>query len=180
MYGHFGPLAGAVNGEEAEAGDFGLEEVVIGVADEFGGALCGGVGRDGVVNGVGFGEGDFFVVAVNGRGGGEDEARDAVLDGGVEEQRGADDVDVAIEGRLGEGGADAGAGGEVDDEVEFSGGEYFVEQRAVADVAFDQRVGGVAEVRGDVFAFDARVVVVVEVVEDGDAGAGGEEAVNEV
>jgi len=46
--------------------------MMIGVADEFRGALRGGVGTDGVIDGVGFGERDFLVVAVDRRGRGED------------------------------------------------------------------------------------------------------------
>ena len=131
-----------------------------------------------MLDAVSFGEGDFFVDAVDGGGAGEDEAGDAGGLSGFEEVEGAVDVGGEVEGGVLDGGANAGAGGEVDDGVEGSFGEEAVDGGAVAEVAFDD--AGVVLEGGDVGALDGGVVVVVEFIEHGDVGTLGEEALDGV
>lgn len=75
-------------------------------------SLAVGVNR---VLGVGFGDGEDFGHAVGGAGGGEDEGFDPGGPHRVEEGEGSEDVVLIVFGGVGDGFADVGIGGEVDD-----------------------------------------------------------------
>ena len=66
----------------------------------------------------------------------------------------------------------------MDDTVELVSGEGALDEHGVADVAFDEL--DVSEEPGDVAAFDGGVVVVVEVIEDGDFVPVAEERLDEM
>ena len=161
-------LSWAEDGEESEAGDGEAMEVVVGVADEFACFFGGGVGADGVIDVIGFGEGGFGVIAVDAGGGGEEELGGAGGDGGVEEVDGAVEVDGGVVGGVFDAGADAGHGGEVDDGVGVVLGEGFEDGVSVADVDFDELETRVGHGGGDVGAFLVGVVEVAEVIEADD------------
>lgn len=119
-------------------------EVVVGVADQLAGLLGRGVGTDGVVDVVGFGEGNLGVVAVNRGTGREDEAPDVLGDRGVEEVDRAVEIDRRVERRVLDAGADARHGRQVHDGIGAvfrTGGQH---RRAVADVGLDQVEVGVS------------------------------------
>jgi hypothetical protein len=79
---------------------------------------------------------------------------------------GAFDVRVDVELRLLDGRANTGTGGQMDDGVKTAHIERFSHEQRIGDVTFAKLHLG-AE-RSQVFTFDGRVVVVVDVVDDGD------------
>jgi hypothetical protein len=91
---------------------------------------------------------------------------------------GAADVNTGVEKRLLDGGTDAGTSGDVDDSVEPICLKEGASGGGVTDVGFDE--AGAASKEGDVAAFEGGVVVVVEVIEDGEVVAAGEEAFGNV
>lgn len=126
-----------------------------------------GVGADGLQNGVLFGKGHFFVHAINGRAAGEDKLTGAVAAGVFQQVEGAFDVDVDVEFRCLNGGADTGARGQVDDGIGLKVGDGGGDEGRVGQLAF---IHGHAVLKAaDVGAFDGGVVVGVEAVENGDA-----------
>ena len=86
--------------------------------------------------------------------------------GGFEQVESALDVRVDVELWLLDGGAHAGAGGQMDDGVKMALVEDFGHKKWVGDVSLAEFDLG-AE-RLEIFALDGGVVVVVEAVEDGD------------
>lgn len=172
-------LAWAEDGEEAEACGGHVGEVVVCVRDEFAGFFRCGVWADGVVDVIGFAEGCFVLVAVDGAGGGDDESLCGL---GVlccsEEDLRACDVGVRVGCGVCDAWSDAGLCGEVDD----GGWALFLEKfehcARVGDVGVDElvAVGGVdcVCVGADVLcvlAFDGWVVEGFEVVEGDDGVA---------
>ncbi len=179
--GEVGALARAVHREETEHDDIEAVNVVIDVAEGFAGKLAGGVGRNGVENGVALGKRDFGVDAVNGGGGSEGDLFDAVEAGGFEEVDGAFDIDALVEGGIGEAGPDAGAGGEVDDLVKLDAAEQFVHGGAVRDVAVKKLEGfGQGLEFGEIALLEFGVVEIVEVVQRPDGMAGVQQALANV
>lgn len=101
--------------------------------------------------------------------------------GGLEDIDGAFDVGALVEGGLFEAGADAGAGGEVDDLVEAFRGEHFIDDMGFRDIADDDGEGfGEGLEVEEVGLFDPGVVEVVEVIEGTDGVAFVEEAFAQV
>jgi len=150
---------------------------MVGVAERFAGEFARGIGRDGGKDGVALAEGDLGIHAVDGGGGGERHFFHAVLAGGLEEVDGAFDVDALIERGMVEAGADAGAGGEMDDLVEFYGSEEFADGAGGADVALDEFEGfGERLEAADIGALELRIVKVIELVECPDGMAVVQEA----
>ena len=147
---HLRPLPRAVDGEEAQADGRQAVEVVRSEDVQLAGPLGRGVGRDRPVDRVLLGERQLRVDAVDRRGGGEDEARLAVGDRRLEQAQRGDAVDLLVEDRLRERGPHAGARRQVDDGVEVLLGEQAEDERPVADVALDEAVARVAQVRRDV------------------------------
>jgi hypothetical protein len=90
------------------------------------------------------------------------------------------DVDALVEEGAVEGGADAGARGEVDDHVGGVAGDVAGELLVVGDVSLDEAVAGVLEVRGDVGALLGGVVGVAKIVEAEDVVTASEQAIDEV
>src|SRR5690606_21268841 len=97
---------------------------------------------------------------------------------GLKEDRRAAHVDVGVEGGLLDGGSDAGARGEVDDDVGAFAFEERVDRVFVADVALDEGeragAGGTRDVV-EVGSLEGLWIEGVEVVEPDDAVAAREE-----
>ena len=89
-------LARAVDGEEAEAVDRDVVEVVERVRQQLAGPLRRRVGGDGPADRIVLGEGDLVVVAVDGRGGAVDERVDVQLLGDLEHRLRAANVGLLV------------------------------------------------------------------------------------
>ena len=117
--GHVGAAGGAVDGEEAQARGGDAIEGAVAVGEEFIALLGGGVEADGVVDAVFDAEGDLLVAAVDAAGGGVDEVLNRVMPAGFEDVVEAEDVALDVGVGVVDGVADAGLGGEVDDNIEL-------------------------------------------------------------
>ncbi len=154
----------AVNGEKAQAGQVDFVKVVIGMAEQLAGLFGCGVGRDGEVDVVGFGEGDFFVVAVNAGARCEDEFADIMFFCGFEQDHCPIYIDIRIEQGFFDGRSDAGTCGEVDDNIDAVGNN-FVHSSVVADVSFGEPEVFIFKAGFDITAFYFGVVKIVEVID---------------
>lgn len=170
--GQVGALAGSVYREESQHHDVYPVDVMVGVAEGFAGQFAGGIGGDRGEDRVGLGEWHLGVDAVNGRGGGNGDFADAVEAGGLEQVDGTFDIDALVEGRFLEAGANAGAGGKMDDLVEFCAPQGFVNRGAVGEIAVDEgeRLGKGLE-GAEVALLDDGRIEVVQVVENADCVA---------
>lgn len=135
---HVGTTGGAVDGEEAETGGGDVVEFGVGVGEELVGFFGGGVERDGVVDLVVGTERDFFVAAVDGAAGGVDKMFDGVVTASFEDVVETDEVGFDVGVGVIDAVADAGLGGEVDDEVWLFGFEELVYDGFVGEVALDE------------------------------------------
>lgn len=80
----------------------------------------------------------------------------------------ADDIAVDIGVRVLQGIANAGLGSQVDDLVEFLGGEQCFHSDPVTDIEFDEAEVGMAGQPGQPAFLEADVVIVIHVVEADD------------
>lgn len=170
--GHVGAAGGAVDGEETEAGRGDVVEFRVGVGEEFVALFGGGVEGDGVIDFVVGAEGDFGVAAVDGAAGGVDEVFGGVVAAGFEDVVEADEVGFDVGVWVVDTVANAGLGGEVDDDVRLVLGKQLVDGGFVGEVAFDE--GEVFEAFEFIEAgsFEIGVVVRVEAVETDDFSVG--------
>ena len=99
---------------------------------------------------------------------------------GVQQDRGAFDVDVAVMYRLLNGRPDAGTRCEMDDDADRRRREDLVDQCVIPDVSFDQHETGTSGEVFEVPALDLRQVKIVEIVEDNDLPPLSEERFNQV
>ena len=135
---HVGAAGGTVDGEEAETGGGDVVEFGVGVGEELVGFFGGSVKGDGIVDLVVGAERDFFVAAVDGAAGGVDEMFDGVVAAGFEDVVETDEVGFDVDVGVIDAVADAGLGGEVDDEVWLFGFEELVYGGLVGEVALDE------------------------------------------
>ena len=180
VYSEVGPLARAVNGEEAEHDDVHAVDVVIDMAEGFAGEFAGGVGRDGMENRIGFGEGSFGINAVDGGGGGDGDFLDVAGAGGFEDVCSAGDIDFLVEGGFFKAGANAGARGKMNDLVEASRRKKVFDGGSVTEVAFDEVEFGEFGEFSEVSFLACGVVKIVQVVKGGDFVSFGEETFGKV
>jgi len=125
-----------------------------------------GVGRDCAGKGVAFGEGDFFIHTINRGRRGEDEILDFVVAAGIEEIESAIDVGGEVElGRL-DGWPNSGAGSKVNDGVKVALGKAALDEDGIANVSFDK--GHLVFKAGDIEPLNLGIIVVIEVIDDGD------------
>ena len=192
--GQIGPLALAIDGEQAEHRHVHAVNMMINVAERFAGELARGIGRDGGKNRVALAEWHLGVYAIDRRRRSDDNFFDAAFSSGFENVHRAFDVNALVKRRCFEAGPHARARSQVDDLVEFHAAEQFVERHAVTQIAVDKfkwfgsprgigraacRCGVLGRVipRGErldiaeVPAFEFRVVEIVEVIERPDGVA---------
>ena len=136
-----------------------MPEVGIGVGHGFSGLFGGGVDGELVVGFVGFSEGQDFVGAIDGGGGGDQKVLDVMAAGNFENVEGADDIAVDIGAGSLQRIADTGLSGEVDDDVGLEGVGGAVEEGLVLKLAFDG--GEIWVLEEDLVAavFEADVVI---------------------
>ena len=135
---HVGTTGGTVDGEEAETGGGDVVEFGVGVGEEFVGFFGSGVERDGVIDLIVGTERDFFVAAIDGAAGGVDKMFDGVAAAGFEDVVETDEVGFDVGVGVVDAVADAGLGGEVDDEVWLFGFEKLVYGGFVGEVTLDE------------------------------------------
>lgn len=166
--GGVGAAPGAVNVEEAQAGEVEAVKVGVAVGHHFVGLFGGAVEGEGVAGIVVFGEGGRGAGAVNAAGGGEDGMFGRVGAGGFEEVKEADEVALHVGAGVIDAVAHVGLGAEVDDVVGLKVGPEAEEFSGVGKVELDEAeavgVGGGGEV-GEAVAFEGNGVVGVEVVD---------------
>ena len=180
--GHIGAAGGTIDGEEAEAGAGDVVEFAVCVGQEFVALLGGGVEADGIVDLVVGGEGNLGVAAVDAAGAGVDQVLDWMAAAGFEDVVEADEVALDVGVGVGDGVADAGLRGEVDDYVRLMLVEDFVDERFIREVALDEGPGAEGFDFPQAGELDVDVVVVVDGVEADDSGCREilEEALDEV
>ncbi len=115
VIGHVGASPRAVDGEVAEGGDGEAVEVVVGVGHHFIGFFGRAVEVGGLVGGVFDAKGDFLVQSVDGRGRGVDEFELGEKAANFQNRYKAVEIGIDVVIGLGEGVADAGLRGQVDD-----------------------------------------------------------------
>ena len=170
--GHVGAAGGAVDGEETEAGGGDVVKFGVGVGEEFVALFGGGVEGDGVIDFVVGAEGDFGVAAVDGAAGGVDEVFGGVVAAGFEDIVEANEVGFDVGVWVVDTVANAGLGGEVDDDVGLVLGKQLVDGGFVGEVALDEsEVFEVFELV-EAGSFEIGVVVRVEAVETDDFSVG--------
>ena len=152
---------------EAEAAAVAEEQRL---ASEFGGA----VGADGIFFG-GLVEGEGWVVAVDGGGGGKDEPGDAVGAGSFGDEVSGVQIEQVIESRIGDAFLDADEGGEVNNRRGAGGGDEAVEGVAGGDIRLVEREGW----RGE-GALEIGAATGAKVIDAADREAGREELVDGV
>ena len=167
--GHIGAAGGTVDGEEAEAGAGDVVELAVGVGQELVALLGGGVEADGVVDLVVGGEGNLGVAAVDAAGAGVDQVLDGMAAAGFEDVVEADEVALDVGVGVGDGVADAGLRGEVDDDVGVVLVEDLVDEGPVSEVALDEGPGAEGFDFFQAGELDVDVVVVVDGVEADDS-----------
>ena len=138
MDGEVGALARAVDGEEAQRGDFQAVEIVEGARQDFARDFRGGVRRLGRLDARAFLERRLRMGAVDGRAAAEEEAAHAGRARRLEEHGGADDVDVHVRRRPLQRGSHAGERSQVDDYVRPRLREGPPHRLLVADVALEE------------------------------------------
>ena len=175
-----GRADGAVDVEKAQASHIHAGQVMVSVGEQFGGAFAGRISRQGPVGGIGLDEGQDFSTAIYRRGGGEQKLLDAGLLGGFEQVERTGQVDIQVEARLIDAGADAGQRRQMRHARDAIFSEEALDQGHIADIALHQRAGRVFTQTSGVASLDGGVVIVVEVVDDDDAAAAGEQCRRQV
>lgn len=162
-------LSGSVDGEKAEHGNVHAVNMMVGVAQGFAGQLAGGVGGDGLEDGVVLAEGNLCIDAIDGGGTGDGDFFHLPLSGGLEDIYGALDVDPLVEGWLFEAGPNPSAGGEVDDLIKLSAGKDLFDLLGNGQVALDEGEGfGERLDVADVALLDRGGIKIIEIVEGDD------------
>src|SRR5690606_24292549 len=174
------PLARAVDGKEAKAQHAHGVQVVIAVAKQLARPLGSSVGRDRPLDRVLFTEGDLFVVAIDGRRGGEDEAAHASSPCKFEHGLRALEVCPGIPERVFDRGPNARLCGKVDDDVEGLAAKRALDLLELCAVGLDEAEGRVCECRGEVSPLLLGRIEGVEVVYADDPLAAGQEPLDEV
>ena len=173
---HVGPTHGTVHGEEPQARGRNRIELGVRGGHELVGLLRGGIERDRRVHAIVLGEGNLLVATVHGRGARVHEVPHRVMTAALEDVEEADEVALEVGAGVLDGVADTRLSGEVHDDVEALLGEQTLEQGGVGEVAANEFEATVniclAEHRQASF-LDARIIVVVEVVETDDSVVGG-------
>ncbi len=167
---HVRPPHRAVDSEEAQPGRRNLVELAVGVRHQFVRLFCGGVERDGIVDLVVRGVGDFPVRAVDARRRGEDEVLHRVVAAGLEDVEEADDVRADVAFRVRDGVAHARLRRKVHGNLRLELGEQRVKRGLVGDV--EPAEGEAASVFGkhpEPLLLERRVVVVRHAVRADDA-----------
>ena len=140
---HVGATGGAVDGEVAEDADVEAVQKVIGVGHGLGVFFGRGVGGELAVGVHVLAIGRGMALAVEARGRGEHEFPDVEVAAHFEDVERAFDIGLYVDGGILDGGADAGAGGEVDDGVEgcaiFSAWACFSKRRLRAPLLVRSR-----------------------------------------
>jgi hypothetical protein len=180
MNGHLGSLAGAVDGEEAQAGRVQAEKVMPRVAEQLAGLLRRRVGRDRLVDIVRLAERHGLSIAVDRRRRREDEVLHPVEAAALEQVGRALDVDLLVQRRALDGGPHTGPGRQMDHALGAKSGENRLQEGCVEDVAPHQLEVRVRFRAFEVARLEPGVIEVVEVVQPEDLVAGGEQAVGEI
>src|SRR5688572_32486513 len=134
---HLGSAARTVDGEETQRYDVETVEVVKGEAQLLPRLLGHGVGRDGAVDPIRFGEGQLLVGAIHRGGGREENLLYPMVPCRLEERQRPNEVDIEVTDGVGEGSADARPGRQMDERVGAPLAKKVAHQRHVADVPFD-------------------------------------------
>ena len=179
--GQIGAIAGPEGGEESQTRDGQAVEVMEGMGQQFAGLLRGGIGADGEIDGVGLSEGSIRPVTVDAGAGGVNETGPGIKPaGGLEEVDRPQHVDLGICGRVFNAWPDPGACGQVDDRVGSCLRDDSGDRRAVADVEDYEAEAGVARGGGEVCPLHRLGIEGVEVVDDDDLAAVGQQAIDQI
>jgi hypothetical protein len=179
--GQVGAVARAVGGEEPQPGDRQAVEVVERVGEQLAGLFRRRVGADGVVDRVGLAKRGVGAVAVDARARGIDEPRAGLEPGRrLEPSDRPGHVDVGVEPRVLDAGADPRPGGDVDDHIGPRPVDQGPDPGRVADIQLDQRASRIPQRHRQVGLLGGPGIEGVEIVDDDDLGAIGQQAVDHV